>query len=165
MAIKQGIFLMNRELDRIDERILRELEVNGRLPIVELAQRINLTNTPCSERVKRLERSGFIKRYKAVVNAERLGLAHLTIVQVSLVATGDHSLVNFNKAVQEIQEIESCLMVAGSFDYHLTVRTRDMAHFRDVLGEKINKLPGVHLTHSYAVMEVVKTESDYSPMI
>jgi len=140
------------------------LEVNGRLPIVELAQRINLTNTPCSERVKRLERSGYILRYKAVLNAERLGLAHLTVVQVSLSATGDHSLVTFNKAVQSIPEIESCLMIAGSFDYNLTVRTRDIAHFRDVLGEKISKLPGVHLTHSFAVMEVVKTDSDYSPM-
>ena len=155
---------MPRDLDRIDERILEELEVNGRLPIVELAQRINLTNTPCSERVKRLERSGYILRYKAVLNAERLGLAHLTVVQVSLSATGDHSLVTFNKAVQSIPEIESCLMIAGSFDYNLTVRTRDIAHFRDVLGEKISKLPGVHLTHSFAVMEVVKTDSDYSPM-
>lgn len=155
---------MSRDLDRIDERILKELEVNGRLPIVELAQRINLTNTPCSERVKRLERSGYIRRYKAVLDADRLGLAHLTVVQVSLAATGDHSLNVFNEAVQEISEVESCLMIAGSFDYNLTVRTRDMAHFRDVLGEKINRLPGVHQTHSYAVMEVVKTESDYSPM-
>lgn len=155
---------MDRDLDRIDQRILRELEVNGRLPIVELAQRINLTNTPCSERVKRLERSGYIRRYKAVLDADRLGYSHLMVVQVSLATTGDHSLVNFNKAVQVIPEIESCLLIAGSFDYNLTVRTRDIAHFRDILGEKINKLPGVHLTHSYAVMEVVKTESDYSPM-
>ncbi len=155
---------MSRDLDRIDQRILQELEVNGRLPIVELAQRINLTNTPCSERVKRLERSGYIRRYKAVLDAERLGLGHLTVVQVSLAATGDHSLPTFNREVGKIDEIESCLMIAGSFDYNLTVRTRDIAHFRDVLGEKINKLPGVHQTHSYAVMEVVKTERDYSPL-
>jgi Lrp/AsnC family transcriptional regulator, leucine-responsive regulatory protein len=147
---------MSRNLDRIDIRILEELESNGRLPIVELAARVNLTNTPCSERVKRLERTGYIRSYKAVLDLDRLGAGHLTVVQVSLATTGDNYLDKFNRAVREIEEIESCLMVAGSFDYLLTVRTRDMPHFRVVLGEKINKLPGIHQTNSFAVMEIVK---------
>ncbi len=85
-----------------------------------------------------------------------MGLGHLTIVQVSLAATaGDNSLDAFNRVVRNIPEVESCLMVAGSFDYLLTVRTRDIAHFRNVLGDKINKLPGIHQTNSFAVMEVV----------
>lgn len=83
----------------------------------------------------------------------------MTVVQVSLTATGDTSLDDFNQAVGKIDEVESCLMVAGSFDYLLTVRTRDIRHFRDVLGEKITKLPGVHQTNSFAVMEVVKEDS------
>lgn len=152
---------MSRDLDRIDERILKELEENGRLSIVELAARVHLTNTPCSERVKRLERDGYIQKYKAVLDRERLGRAHLTVVQVSLAATGDNSLVRFNKAIHSIPEVDSCLMVAGSFDYILTVRTRDMAHFRDVLGDKINQLPGVHQTNSFAVMETVKEDSPF----
>ncbi|WP_241525819.1 Lrp/AsnC family transcriptional regulator [Pseudophaeobacter leonis] len=144
------------ELDRIDQKILKELEANGRLSIVDLATRVNLTNTPCSERVKRLERSGYISGYRAVLNMEQLGLGHLTIVQVSLAATaGDNSLDAFNRVVKDIPEVESCLMVAGSFDYLLTVRTRDIAHFRVVLGDKINKLPGIHQTNSFAVMEAV----------
>ncbi len=117
---------------------------------------MNLTNTPCSERVKRLEKNGYIKGYRAVVDKERMGLALLTVVQVSLVATAEQSLVRFNDAVRNVSEIESCLMVAGSFDYLLTVRTRDIAHFRLVLGEKINKLPGIHQTSSFTVMEIVK---------
>ncbi len=148
---------MSRELDRIDQRILEELESDGRLSIVELAIRVNLTNTPCSERIKRLERSGYISGYRAILNMEQLGLGHLTVVQVSLAATaGDNSLDAFNEAVHIVPEIESCLMVAGSFDYLLTIRTRDISHFRQVLGEKINKLPGIHQTNSFAVMEVVK---------
>lgn len=148
---------MSRDLDRIDQRILTELESNGRLSIVELAARVNLTNTPCSERVKRLERSGYISGYRAILNMEQLGLGHLTVVQVSLAATaGDNSLDAFNSAVCDIPEVESCLMVAGSFDYLLTVRTRDITHFRMVLGDKINKLPGIHQTNSFAVMEQVK---------
>ncbi|CUJ98164.1 Lrp/AsnC ligand binding domain-containing protein [Shimia thalassica] len=148
---------MSRELDRIDQRILEELEINGRLSIVELAARVNLTNTPCSERVKRLERSGYISGYRAILNMEKLGLGHLTVVQVSLAATaGNNSLDAFNDAVNSVPEVESCLMLAGSFDYLLTVRTKDIAHFRHVLGEKINKLPGIHQTNSFAVMETVK---------
>ncbi len=152
---------MYRDLDRIDGRILEELEANGRLSIVELAARVNLTNTPCSERVKRLEKDGYIRKYKAVLDMNRLGIGHLTIVQVSLAATADNSLTAFNRAVHEIEEIESCLMIAGSFDYLLTVRTRDITHFRTLLGEKINKLPGMYQTNSFAVMEEVKVESAY----
>ncbi|NOD99334.1 winged helix-turn-helix transcriptional regulator [Ruegeria sp. HKCCD6228] len=147
---------MSRELDNIDQRILHELEANGRLSIVELAARVNLTNTPCSERVKRLEKNGYIKGYSAIVDKERMGLALLTVVQVSLTATAEQSLDKFNEAVRDVPEIESCLMVAGSFDYLLTVRTRDIAHFRMILGEKINKLPGIHQTSSFTVMEAVK---------
>lgn len=152
---------MSRELDKIDTRILEELESDGRLSIVDLATRVNLTNTPCSERVKRLERSGYITGYRAVLNKDQLGFSHLTVVQVSLAATGDTSLDDFSRAVRNIIEVESCMMIAGSFDYLLTVRTRDIAHFRDILGEKINKLPGVHQTNSFAVMEVVKDGQKY----
>ena len=148
---------MSRKLDKIDERILRELETDGRLSIVELAARVNLTNTPCSERVKRLERAGYISGYRAVLNMDQLGFGHLTVVQVSLAATAaENSLDAFNAEVLKVPEIESCLMVAGSFDYLLTIRTRDIAHFRQVLGDRVNKLPGILQTNSFAVMEVVK---------
>ncbi|GLQ33725.1 AsnC family transcriptional regulator [Amylibacter marinus] len=152
---------MGRDLDKIDLRILEELEANGRLSIVDLAARINLSNTPCSERVKRLERTGYIKKYKAILDMERLGRAHLTVVQVSLSANGATSLTEFNRAIKEIPEVESCLMVAASFDYLLTIRTRDMAHFREVLGEKLNNLPSILQTSSFAVMETVANEASY----
>lgn len=153
---------MSRELDKIDLRILQELEIDGRLSIVDLAGRVNLTNTPCSERVKRLERAGHITGYRAVLNMDKLGLSHLTVMQVSLAATaGNNSLDDFNAAVHKIPEVESCLMIAGSFDYLLTIRTRDIAQFRNVLGDKINKLPGVLQTNSFAVMEIVKEGREF----
>lgn len=147
---------MRRDLDAIDRRILDELQVNGRLSIVELAKRVHLTKTPCSERVRRLERSGIISNYHAVLDPAQIGLNHLTIVHVSLVRTSDNSLDDFNRAVNEIPEVQSCLMIAGQFDYMLKVRTRDIVHFRELLGEQISKLPGVKQTHSFAVMETVK---------
>ncbi|MEM6933094.1 MAG: winged helix-turn-helix transcriptional regulator [Pseudomonadota bacterium] len=148
---------MSRELDSVDLKILDLLEADGRLSIVDLAQRVNLTNTPCSERVKRLERDGFIQGFRAVINKDQLGMGHLTVVQVSLAASAsDNSLARFNAAVRQIEEVELCLMIAGSFDYVMQIRTRDIGHFRVVLEEKINKLPGILQTNSFAVMEVVK---------
>lgn len=147
---------MRRNLDYIDRRILDELQENGRLSIVELASRVNLTKTPCSERVKRLEKSGVISGYHAVLNAAEVGMNHLSIVHVNLAKTNDNTLEDFNEAVNQISEIESCLMIAGPFDYMLKVRTRDMAHFRKLLGDRIGKLPNVMQTHSFAVMETVR---------
>ncbi len=148
---------MSRNLDNIDLKILNEMESDGRLSIVDLAQRVNLTNTPCSERVKRLEREGFIQGFRAVINKDQLGLGHLTVVQVSLAASAsDNAMARFNAAVRQIDEVELCLMIAGSFDYVMQIRTRDIAHFRIVLEEKVNRLPGILQTNSYAVMEVVK---------
>lgn len=148
---------MARDLDKIDLRIMQELEKDGRLPIVELAQRVNLTNTPCSERVKRLERDGYIQGYRAVLNKEHLGLGQRTIVQVSLAASSTQNVLSsFNEAVARVEEVETCLMIAGAFDYLLVLRTRDMTHFRNVLDEKVNKLPGILQTNSFAVMETVK---------
>ena len=150
---------MARRLDAIDCKILDELQENGRLSIVELAKRINLSKTPCSERVRRLEKSGVISRYRAVLNPALVDMKHVTIVHISLNRTSDSALDDFNAAVRSIPEVQSCLMIAGQFDYMLKVRTHDIAHFREVLGEKIGKLPGVMQTHSFAVMETVK-ESD-----
>ena len=147
---------MAKNPDSIDRRILAELQSNGRLPIVELANRVHLTKTPTAERVKRLERTGVIRGYRADLEPELLGAGHVIIVHVSLTQTSDNALELFNRAVHRIPEIQSCYMLAGQFDYMLKVRTSDIAHYRNVLGEQIGKLPGVQQTHSYVALEVVK---------
>ena len=131
---------MSRQLDSIDKNILDELQANGRLSIVELAQRVNLTKTPCSERVRRLERAGVISGYSAKIDPAEVGMNHVTIVQVNMMQTIDNSLEDFNAAIRQIPEVQTCMMIAGSFDYMLKVRTRNMAHFRELMGEKISKL-------------------------
>jgi len=146
---------MSRLLDAIDRRIVTELQSDGRLTIVELAARVHLTKTPCAERLRRLEREGIVTGYRATVSAERLGRGHLTIVHVNLNRTDNTALDAFNRAVREIPEVDTCLMIAGPFDYMLKVRTRDMAHYRHVIGDRITSLPGVQQTHSFAVMETV----------
>ena len=149
---------MKKSMDIIDRRILSELQQNGRLPMVELANRVHLTKTPTAERVRRLERTGIIEGYRADLNAEAMGAGYVIIVHVTLTQTSDNALEFFNAAVRRIPEIQSCYMLAGQFDYMLKVRTSDIAHYRNVLGEQIAKLPGVQQTQSYVALEVVKEE-------
>lgn len=146
-------------MDQIDCHILEELQKSGRLSIVELAARVNLTKTPCAERVRRLERRGVLTGYHAVVRPEAVGMTHVTIVHISLDQNSGRCQAEFNDAVRKIPEVQSCLLIAGHFDYMLKVRTQDMAHFREVLGEQISKLPHVQQTHSFAVMETVKDDN------
>ena len=150
---------MGKPLDQIDRRILTELQHHGRLPIVELASRINLTKTPCAERVRRLERDRIIRGYHADLDPEPLGAGFVMVVMVTLNQTGDDALELFNTAVKRIPEIQVCFLVAGNFDYLLLVRTSDISHYRNVLGDQIGKLPGVQQTHSYVVMEEVNNST------
>jgi Lrp/AsnC family leucine-responsive transcriptional regulator len=146
-------------MDRTDRAILRELQLDGRLSIVELASRVNLTKTPCSDRLRKLEAGGVIRGYRADLDPVALEAAHVVLVQVILAGTTADELDRFNTAVREVPEIQSCHMIAGDFDYLLKVRTRDIQHYRRLLGDKISRLPHVQQTHTYVVMETVKDDA------
>ncbi|MGB3415902.1 MAG: Lrp/AsnC ligand binding domain-containing protein [Mesorhizobium sp.] len=143
-------------LDRIDRNILVALLRNGRLSMAELAQRVGLSKTPVQARVRRLEKDGYIRGYQAIIDRERMGEGHVAFVQVKLSDTRSAALDAFNRAVQGITEIEQCHMIASSFDYLLKVRTRDIAAYRRVLGERISALPHVAQTSTFVAMETVK---------
>lgn len=143
-------------IDRFDAAIIRELAGDGRMAVTELARRIGLSKTPTQARVKRLEESGVIAGYRAVLNPIRMGLAHVAFVEVKLSDTRESALQAFNRAVQGLPEIEECHMMASSFDYLLKVRTGDIAAYRRVLGERISTLPHVASTSTFVAMEAVK---------
>lgn len=145
-------------MDRIDQKILAELQADARLSIVELSRRVGLTKTPCAERIRRLEKAGVIRGYHAALDPAAVGAGHIVVVQVLLTSTTEQDLRRFNEAARRIPEIESCLMIAGDFDYLLKVRTRDINEYRRVMGEQISSLPCVKQTHTYVVMEAVKDE-------
>ncbi|TWG61432.1 MULTISPECIES: Lrp/AsnC ligand binding domain-containing protein [unclassified Aminobacter] len=144
------------QLDRIDRNILAALSANGRLSAAELGAKVGLSKTPVQARVKRLEREGYIRGYAAIVDRERMGEGHVAFVQVKLSDTRSAALDAFNKAVLTIPEVEQCHMIASSFDYLLKVRTKDIAAYRRVLGERISALPHVAQTSTYVAMETVK---------
>ena len=144
------------ELDHFDKRIIEELSRGGRMPVTTLAARVGLTKTPCQARLKRLRDDGVIRGFRAIVDPKRTGREHVAFVEVKLSDTTEAALVAFNQAVNALAEVEQCHMIAGSFDYLLKVRTRDIASYRRVLGEHISTLPYVSNTSTHVSMEAVK---------
>lgn len=142
--------------DRFDLAIIKELQINARITITELASRVGLSKTPCQVRMRRLQHEGYILGYTALINRSKLGDKHIAFVQVTLNDTKTRALDAFNRAVRGIAEVEQCHMIAGSFDYLLKVRTADMETYRAILGEKISSLPHVVQTSTFVVMESVK---------
>jgi Lrp/AsnC family leucine-responsive transcriptional regulator len=136
---------------------LREIQKDARISLVELSRRVNLTKTPCAERLKRLEAEGIITGYFAGINAKAVDAAHVVMVQVQLQATTAAQLEAFNDAVRREPQIQSCHMVAGGFDYLLKTRMADMQAYRHFAGTVLWQLPGVRETRTYAVMEEVKS--------
>ena len=147
-----------RGLDRIDLTILDELQKNGRISNSELAKIVNLSASPCLERVKRLEQNGYIERYGAFLNASKLKYGMSAFIQVTLDRTTAEIFNEFREQVIRIKEVAECHMVAGGFDYLLKLRFENMDAYRTLLGI-IVELPGVSQTHTYVVMEHVKSYS------
>ncbi len=153
--IIEGFFRMNAKLDALDQKILAELTRNARIPVAELARKVGLSKTPVALRIKHLEEIGLITGYRAILSPLKLGLTHVTYVEVSMSDTREAALQQFNAAVRAIPEIEECYMIAGGFDYLIKVRSRDMADFRRILAERISGLPHISNTSSYVSMEAV----------
>lgn len=150
-------------LDPVDLAMLDALQSDGRLSVVALSRRINLSPTPCTLRMRKLEQDGIFSGYHARLNPAALGQALMVFVTVSLKATDEATLKSFNEAVRPVKQILECHMVGGGFDYLLKIRVRDMGEYRDILGGVIGALPMVESTHSYFVMEEVK-ESHVLPI-
>ncbi|HEV2557844.1 MAG TPA: Lrp/AsnC ligand binding domain-containing protein [Microvirga sp.] len=146
------------ELDRTDRRILGLLQADGRIATVELAERIGLSPTSTGERLRRLQREGYVAGFRAVLDPHRLGLGLLVFVEVSLDKTTPDVFERFAAAVRRAPEVLECHMVAGGFDYLVKTRVADMAAYRRFLGEILLALPGVKETRTYAVMEEVKSD-------
>jgi Lrp/AsnC family leucine-responsive transcriptional regulator len=147
------------DLDRIDRRILQQLQDDGRISNLKLAEAVALSPTAVLARVQRLTRDGYIEGYEAKLNPKLLGAAMLVFVEVLLDRTTPNVFDEFRAAVQVHPEILECHMVAGGFDYLIKTRVADMDAFRAFAGKVLWQLPGVRETRTYAVMEEVKDSS------
>lgn len=146
------------DLDKIDRKILAILQQDGRISNADLAKQVHLSPTPTLERVKRLERDGFIERYVALLNPEKMQAGMIAFVEVALDRTTEDVLSRFASEVRKVPEIVECHMIAGGFDYLLKIRVEDMPGYRRFLGSDLARLPGIRATHTYTVMEKVKED-------
>jgi Lrp/AsnC family leucine-responsive transcriptional regulator len=145
------------DIDRIDRQLMRHLQSDGRAPIAQLARTVHLSVTPCNARIERLERLGLIRRYFAHLDAEKLGQSLLAYIEIHLDRTTPDIFDTFKNAMLDSDEVLECQMVAGGFDYLLKVRVRDMSAYRRFLGARLAGIRGVMQTHTYFVMEEVKS--------
>lgn len=148
-----------KKVDRIDRNILTILQQEGRISYTELADRVGLSTTPCMERVKRLERDGFITGYHASVNPQMLNYNLLVFVEIALSYQSPDAFERFNRAVSTLPYILECHLVSGDADYLLKARLHDMSQYRELLGDMLLTLPGVKNSKSYIVMEEVKEQT------
>ncbi|PZR10088.1 MAG: ArsR family transcriptional regulator [Azospirillum brasilense] len=149
-------------MDEIDKRLLRLLQRDGRMTNVELARQAHLSPPATHERIRRLQQDGVIEGYSVRLNAGKLQRALLIFVEVTLDRTSARVFEDFGAAVRRTPEIMECHMVAGGFDYLIKVRVRDMAAYRHFLGTVLVGLPGIRQTHTYTVMEEVKSTTEFA---
>ncbi|MGH1460450.1 MAG: winged helix-turn-helix transcriptional regulator [Neptuniibacter sp.] len=147
--------MKRKPLDRLDVRILKELQADGRISYVDLADKVGLSSTPCIERVKRLEKDGYIQGYYARLDPKLLEFSMLVFVEISLSYQTPDAFQMFNKAVKKLPYILDCHLVSGDADYLLKARINDMSEYRALLGDMLLTLPGVKNSKSYIVMEEV----------
>ena len=146
------------KIDNFDRSILGALQKDGRISNVDLAERVNLSESACLRRVRRLEDKGFIERYAALLDQRQAGLSGNVFVHIALHREEQSELAAFEAAVQNLPEVMECYLMTGEFDYLLRVVVSDMADFERVHNESLTRLPGVaRVNSSVAIRTVRKT--------
>lgn len=144
-----------RNIDVIDLRILDELQRDGALSNVELARRVHLSASPCLARVKALQASGVIKRYVALVSATHLGLGLTVFISISLKSQSKQALAEFERCIQDHDEVMECYLMTGDSDYLIRVAVADMAALEKFILEQLTPIPGIEkIRSSFALKQV-----------
>ncbi|MGR3291816.1 MAG: Lrp/AsnC family transcriptional regulator [Paracoccaceae bacterium] len=146
------------ELDSIDRRILEVLQKDGRITNADLSERINLSPSACHRRVHRLEKSGYIKNYVALLDPRKVGRLATVFVEITLSGQADEVLEAFERGVAKIPDVLECHLMAGTADYLLKIVVFDTDHFAQIHRRYLARLPGVAQMHSsFALRTVFKT--------
>lgn len=150
-------------MDAIDRSILLLLQKDGKITIKEIAERLNLTTTPIFERVKKLERDGYIKSYKAILDRKKVGFQLMAFCNITLNQHQKDFIKKFEKDIQRFPEVVECYHVAGMFDYLIKIYAEDMERYQDFLSNKLASLENISKVQSSFVMTEVKDFS-YLPI-
>lgn len=143
-------------LDKTDLQILRTLQENARLTIKELAARVSLSSTPVFERLKRLEAGGYIKKYIAVLDAEKLNRGFVVFCHVKMDRLNREIAQEFSRIVRDIPEVTECYNISGSFDYLLKIHAPDMKYYQKLVLNVLGTIEHLASLESVFVMDEVK---------
>lgn len=152
-----------RSLDRIDRRILRALQENGRLTNSQLAEQVGLSPSPCWQRTRRLEQEGFIRGYTAVLDQERLGAPETVIIEVMLDRHDDDVLEAFGKAMVALPEVLEVYLTTGEYDYFVKVAVNGTRGYEDFLRKKLFRIPGIRHSRSSFTLRCLKRNQSVVP--
>ena len=153
------------ELDDIDGRIITALQAEGRLPIVDLADRVGLSATPCQRRVKRLEEEGVITRYAALVSPAAMGAGLQALVEITLDDHSEKTVEAFEAAIRARPEVVACYAVTGDMDFLVHVFVPDLGSFSEFAMKALLRMEGVKGTRSSFIMQAVKSDLAWAPMV
>lgn len=145
-------------LDEIDRRILRALQDNSRLTVKELAEVACLSPSPTHDRVKRLEREGYISGYVAVLNAKKLVQGLTVLCNIRLKQHDLGMIREFMMSVQDLEEVSECYNTSGEYDFMIKLQVEDMAHYQDFVLKKLGSLACIGSLHSIFVISEVKRD-------
>lgn len=143
-------------INKLDLKILNLLQKDGRMKYSELANQVGLTTSPCIERVKRLERDGFIQSYTAVLNPKKLNVSMVVFVQVRLDRSIKNSFAKFRQSVLALPQVQECYLVTGNYDFTIKARVSDMDAYRKFLESDLLSIPGVQESTSSVVIDAIK---------
>lgn len=143
-------------IDKLDLKLLKLLQKDGRMKYSELANLVGLTTSPCIERVKRLERDGYIQSYTALLNPKYLNASMVVFVQVRLDRSIKNSFAKFRQSVLALPQVQECYLVTGSYDFTIKARVSDMDAYRKFLESDLLSIPGVQESTSSVVIDAIK---------
>lgn len=152
-------------MDAIDRKIIEAMQQNARLTNQELAERVGLSPSPCLRRLRRLEESGVLRGYTALVDQERYGLPISVFVSIKLERQTDASIGAFEQAVQELDEVQECYLMTGSRDYLLRVVSQSLQSYERFIRERLTKIEGIaSIESSFAFGQVKKNPRLPAPL-
>ncbi len=147
-------------IDQTDKSILSILQKDGKITFKEIASKLNLTTTPVFERIKRLEREGYIKSYKAILDRKKIGLDLLIFCNISLKEHQASYLMQFEKDIKEFPEVIACYHIAGMFDYLIKISVENMDIYQHFIANKLANIKNIARVQSSFVMTEVKSAID-----
>ena len=146
------------KLDKVDLQILRILQENSRLTTKELAAKVSLSSTPVFERLKRLETNGYIKKYIAILDADKLNQGFMVFCKVKLQRVNYDIATEFARIIADIPEVTECYNISGSFDYLLKIHAPDMKYYQSFILNVLGRIEYLASLESVFVMDVIKHE-------